>query len=1108
MVWVKPKYLIFGQPLWSQECANPYFVLQRRRGHGTRGFSSLFVATIDSMLDTRPPPYRIVYEYNQDEESVAIEIAVAIDRKEIFEHWKWIDENLLSTLAAFENEKDVRRYVVGKIESLVSLKTYDMTGNADSLDSINIRAASRKVQRMFGTPESEKVVNYYKCSYWNGSMPAPGDLYLTLNHLLFHSFIMGKEEKIKIKWIDITKLEKEISLTSNLRVVTREKSYVFSMFFNFDEAHDYMKQLVTYAMRQLMEDDGTFNEDEALRQKILLEDGRRREEKDHISYLKRDLDAKNRSEQYRGRFCLSSRERLDGDTPCRLFTPYDKRYVLGSLYLSHNFVCFASKVDRLVGMVIPVAEIVSVDEHQGRQGIAICIKSGSAIIFSGLPDRDRVLSKIIGFFERYKIARSMAPPLPESDPSILRVPLIQMFPMGNNVDEKIKKKWEKHFGDYGRGTTAYRNVELHRLILEGIPSEYRGEIWMTCSGASAEMALNEGYYESLLRRKKGVNTLALEEIERDLHRSLPEHLAFQKGPGIDALRRLLTAYAFRNPNIGYCQAMNIVGSVLLLYCKEEEAFWLLVAICERLLPDYYNTKVVGALVDQGVFSELVLDSLPSVGSKLSSLGLAEMVALSWFLTLFLSALQLDAAVKIVDLFFYEGAKLMFQVALEMLRENESEIMEASDDGHVLVTLSQYTKNITHNGDGNTRSVVDVMKESYEHFGSAFDKEKVDMLRLRYRVKIVQNFEDTQMKNITRSVGAHCKLSQSEREALYKLIRHEYLIGSKDRVTISTNNEASLETGVAVQTPYHLDYDLFSSLLSRLFPWKTNQVLLVRMFRALDKSRWDCLSFQDICSLLSSLLKGDSIDKMSFLYQCHIPPAWEEKDTEELSENDEEIDVMEAEEGVDATEELMREEKGEKEEKEERRGRSVSAPVERREELSALSSLSSLRGPSLSDSDWSVGMEENVIHLVPSASNLSSDSYSLLEETGSPIRRSSESMRELSFLPPITQNQFIQLWKCLYDLVDDNNKNQQQELVHSLAMICTTLLQSGEQRERREGEERSDGDWSLTLEEIMREILKDDYLSKFLSRSYSLESLIKRFHKGPTDRRKRNAILGI
>ncbi len=52
--------------------------------------------------------------------------------------------------------------------------------------------------------------------------------------------------------------------------------------------------------------------------------------------------------------------------------------------------------------------------------------------------------------------------------------------------------------------------------------------------------------------------------------------------------------------------MNIVCALLLLYMPEENVFWMMVSICEDLVPEYYNEELFGSLVvkrgkDLGIF---------------------------------------------------------------------------------------------------------------------------------------------------------------------------------------------------------------------------------------------------------------------------------------------------------------------------------------------------------------------------------------------------------------------------------------------------------------------------------------------------------------------------
>ncbi|CAH0481007.1 unnamed protein product [Peronospora belbahrii] len=224
-----------------------------------------------------------------------------------------------------------------------------------------------------------------------------------------------------------------------------------------------------------------------------------------------------------------------------------------------------------------------------------------------------------------------------------------------------------------------------------VPDDLHGKLWMLASGAQLEMCKNKGQFERLLALQLK-NTEATRQIDVDLHRTVAdEDKALWNKEKSSMMRRVLVAYSFYNPNLGYCQGLNYIVARILHFLGEEEAFYLLVAIV-RLVPDDYYTTMLGLAVDQHVFADLVRLQYPEVSEHLSELGGSGMelslACTEWFLTLFASPCDREVTFQIWDAIFLQGDEVLFRVALALLQQAKAELVACNTYGDMLKQLNE------------------------------------------------------------------------------------------------------------------------------------------------------------------------------------------------------------------------------------------------------------------------------------------------------------------------------------------------------------------------------------------------------------------------------------
>ena len=447
--------------------------------------------------------------------------------------------------------------------------------------------------------------------------------------------------------------------------------------------------------------------------------------------------------------------------------------------------------------------------------------------------------------------------------------------------------WKDYLTLHGRNITLLRYPQFTRLVQVGLPNQLRGEVWEISCGSILQRMAHPGKYQQILAEHEGMTSTSTEEIEKDLNRSLPEYAAFQSPEGIETLRRVLVAYSWKNRELGYCQAMNIVVAALLIYTSAEQCFWLLDTLCERLLPGYYTQSMAGTLLDQKVFENLVQTTMPVLHEHFAKHDMQlSVVTLPWLLSLYINSMPMVFAFRIIDCFMAFGSRVLFQVGLAILKINGEDILQLNDDGTLIGVLRNYFRTLgdsayPESADPRRRQVTrfqQLLVVAFREFG-LISNETIDAERKRFRQQIVEEIEAFARRCAIRNLKSHGRFSKAQLGLIYDQVV-EAIYRARHAPESLTAGDAPPVRSSSVLDPtqdlkeMRINFTTFRLFLSEVATWARDEYLVGnglqerierripdqglarRLFTFWDQEQCGSLSFQDIVTGLDGLLSTD------------------------------------------------------------------------------------------------------------------------------------------------------------------------------------------------------------------------------------------------------------
>lgn len=252
----------------------------------------------------------------------------------------------------------------------------------------------------------------------------------------------------------------------------------------------------------------------------------------------------------------------------------------------------------------------------------------------------------------------------------------------DNKEKEREVKWIRMMnkpGAFGY-LRKYRGPKLKRRVKKGIPDSLRSKAWYGL--CDIENTVKNKIPDLDKLDIKSLPSRTVDEIERDIDRTFPRHELFsvRNGQGQTSLRKMLLRYAVVDPEVGYCQGMGFIAGLLLYYLPEDEAFYVFYSALQnpetnlRLL---YFPDMIAAQKKLFVFGKLGQLHLGKLWEHLENQQIhPTMYATEWIMCMFCRGFSFDLVTRVWDIFLFNGYKIVYRVALALIKNAEKEFMSA------------------------------------------------------------------------------------------------------------------------------------------------------------------------------------------------------------------------------------------------------------------------------------------------------------------------------------------------------------------------------------------------------------------------------------------------